>query len=251
MGKKKSKDLVKNWSNLTHDSPFTIVGADSLTLPKRHKRSVMDEAGIVENLNSLLKTLEGITIERGERYVPSSNRIRPREPAFIFEELVGIALNEVAKKKEVVGKEPHGNGQFPDWCIDDLLVEVKSSKISNKRFMVGAVKTMAAAFSKEDPKYLRANYVVFYYSLERGNKLVIEEISIGKLWNYSKPTAARSGRRPQWPSSRVGSASLASWAESYFENTHKRGFPVERCSIERTLQKVGVEMNSAQMQHHY
>lgn len=201
----------------------------------------MNEASILENLSKLLKELEGTVVARGTRYVPSSGKTRATEPYRIFEDLVGATLEKVAGNVNSIVKEPGGAGQFPDWGFGSSIIEVKSSNSRNKRFMVGAVKTMAEAFSKEDPKYLRAHYVVFYYSLLPNNSLRIDEVSIGRVWNYSKPTAAKSGRRPQWPSSRAGLDSPQKWTECYFENTSKRGFPVPRDSIDAALRKISVE----------
>lgn len=198
----------------------------------------MDEDYLLDQLEKLLKGLEGKEVFRGRRKVPSSGRTRPTEPYLIFEQLVGLMLNGLSGDSDLVEREPHGGGQFPDWSIGNLLVEVKSSNSRNKRFMVGAVKKMAEAFLAGDPKYLKAHYVVFYYTLLPNNYLRIDEISIGRIWNYSKPTAARSGRRPQWPSSRVGTLSAETWADCYFENTPKRGYPVSRKAIDAVLRKV-------------
>lgn len=195
----------------------------------------MDETSVIDNLRKLLSGLEGVVVPRGRRYVPSSGRTRPTEPYLIFEQLVGKFLDALAAEGAAVVREPHGGGQFPDWSIDGALIEVKSAKSKSKRFMVGAVKKMAEAFEASDPKYLQANYVVFYYSLLPGNRMRVDGISIGKIWNYSRPTAARSGRRPQWPSSRVGSSSMGAWMDCYVESTPKRGYPVPRSSVEAAV----------------
>lgn len=195
----------------------------------------MDEAQVLAELNRRLAELEGTKIKRGKRRVARSGEKIATEPSIVFERLVGDLLRDIAVDPKVVRKEPIQAGQYPDWALGDLYFEVKSSKSSSKSFPVGAVKKMAEAFNGGDPKYLTAHYVVFYHTLLSKNYLRIDGAEAGKIWDYSKPTAGKSGRRPHWPSSRQPAGSVGVWSNLYLEHTANRGYPVSLDSFKKAL----------------
>lgn len=201
----------------------------------------MDESQILAELNTRLAEFEGTKIKRGKRRVARSGEKIATEPSIVFERLVGDLLRDIAVDPKGVRKEPIQAGQYPDWALDDLYFEVKSAKSSSKSFPVGAVKKMAEAFNEGDPKYLTAHYVVFYYTLLSKNYLRIDSAEIGKLWDYSKPTAGKSGRRPHWPSSRRPAGSVGTWSNLYLEHTANRGYPVSLDSFKKALLAAGHE----------
>lgn len=227
---------LAEWDRYRYDHGMTAyLTADPLPEPSVQ----VENRPLKELALEKLKSLEGTKFELPQRHFPYHNEYKHIRAHEFIELKVGEVLTEIYGEQSK--REPNGGNSFPDYLVADDLFEVKTSKSRNKRYMVGTVSKIAEAFQAEDPKYLQAEYLVFYHDYEEGDtSFTLNEFHSGSIYNFSSARTG-SGAKIEYPSSKV-QLGPECWANNFLWSMDLYGHNVSRKNIKRTFKKVGLKV---------